>query len=114
MKMLPDAAGDVELLTGIAAGRSLTLVPYIFETHLQFLELSFAPGDTSATVRTKIPLDADVLADVSQDRPSVPPPGLGFATTQMNKCIYRGGQNIDQQHISYSSSTETGAPVVFL
>ncbi|XP_063738782.1 protein dachsous [Eleginops maclovinus] len=54
--------GDVELVTGITAGNNVKLVPKIFEGHLEFLELSFTLGDTSATVRTKKPLDADQLA----------------------------------------------------
>nr|XP_046231654.1 cadherin-23 isoform X2 [Scatophagus argus] len=58
--------GDVELLTGIAAGSDVKLVPYIFPSHLEFLELTFTLGETSATVRTKKPLDADILA--SSDR----------------------------------------------
>ncbi|CAG5946960.1 unnamed protein product [Menidia menidia] len=54
--------GDVEVVNGIEAGRSVQLVPYLFPDHIEFLEMSFTPGDTSATVRTKMPLDADVLA----------------------------------------------------
>ncbi|XP_030282168.1 cadherin-23-like [Sparus aurata] len=56
-------AGDVELITGITAGSGVKLVPYIFDNHLEYLELSFMIGDTSATVRTKKPLDADTLTD---------------------------------------------------
>ncbi|XP_041840144.1 protocadherin Fat 4 [Melanotaenia boesemani] len=54
-------AGDVEVINGIAAGTNVKLVSHIFPVHLEFLELSFALGDTSATVRTKKPLDADAL-----------------------------------------------------
>ncbi|XP_034543326.1 cadherin-23-like [Notolabrus celidotus] len=53
--------GDVELFTGITAGSGVQLVPHIFDEHLEYLELSFTLGDTSATVRTKKPLDADTL-----------------------------------------------------
>ncbi|KAM7419871.1 hypothetical protein PAMA_016804 [Pampus argenteus] len=60
--------GDVEVVNGIAAGSRVKLVPHIFPNHLQFLELSFTVGDTSATVRTKKPLDADVLADYNNTR----------------------------------------------
>lgn len=60
-----DAAGDVELVNGVAPGGRVKLVPYVFPAHLDFLELSFTPGETSATVRTNKPLDADVLAAVS-------------------------------------------------
>ncbi|XP_030290590.1 cadherin EGF LAG seven-pass G-type receptor 2-like [Sparus aurata] len=55
--------GDVELVTGIAAGRGVKLVPYMFDKHLEYLELSFMTGDTSVTIRTKKPLDADTLTD---------------------------------------------------
>ncbi|XP_026158869.1 protocadherin Fat 4 [Mastacembelus armatus] len=54
--------GDVELVNGISAGTGVKLVPHIFVAHLEFLELSFTLGDTTATVRTKKPLDADALA----------------------------------------------------
>ncbi|KAL3066367.1 hypothetical protein OYC64_016342 [Pagothenia borchgrevinki] len=54
--------GDVEVFTGITAGSNVKLVPKIFDNHLEFLELSFTLGETSATVRTKKPLDADLLA----------------------------------------------------
>ncbi|XP_034400280.1 protocadherin Fat 4 [Cyclopterus lumpus] len=52
--------GDVELVGGITSG--VKLVSFIFPEHLQYLELSFTPGEASATVRTKKPLDADSLA----------------------------------------------------
>ncbi|XP_038568570.1 protocadherin beta-9-like [Micropterus salmoides] len=55
--------GDVEVVKGITEGSGVKLVPYIFPKHLEFLELSFTLGDTNATVRTKTPLDADILAD---------------------------------------------------
>ncbi|XP_051241011.1 protein dachsous isoform X1 [Dicentrarchus labrax] len=58
--------GDVELVNGITSGSNVKLVPYIFATHLEFLELSFTLGETSATVRTKKPLDADAL--IGSDR----------------------------------------------
>lgn len=74
--MLPDAAGDVEQLIGITPGNTLELVGNLFDHHLDYLELSFVPGSNTAMVRTKIPLDADNLTDVSQAHPSVPTPGL--------------------------------------
>lgn len=49
----------------------MKLVSYIFPVHLEFLELSFTPGANTATVRTKKPLDADVLASVSQETVTV-------------------------------------------
>ncbi|XP_036950739.1 cadherin-23-like isoform X6 [Acanthopagrus latus] len=55
--------GEVEVVTGITAGSGVKLVPNIFDKHLEYLELSFTLGDTSATVRTKKPLDADTLTD---------------------------------------------------
>ena len=55
------------MVTGITAGSGVKLVPNIFDKHLEYLELSFTLGDTSATVRTKKPLDADTLTDVSYD-----------------------------------------------
>ncbi|XP_022623411.1 cadherin-5-like [Seriola dumerili] len=53
---------DVEVVNGIAAGNNVKLVPYVFPDHMEFVELSFTLGETSTTVRTKKPLDADVLA----------------------------------------------------
>ncbi|KAM8880447.1 protein dachsous isoform 2-T2 [Spinachia spinachia] len=53
-------SGEVEVVRGITGG--VKLVPHIFPTHLQFVELSFTPGDAAATVRTVTPLDADALA----------------------------------------------------
>ncbi len=54
------------MVNGIAEGSGVTLVDMYFPNHLEFLELNFALGDTSATVRTKKPLDADALTAVSQ------------------------------------------------
>ncbi|TKS68735.1 Protocadherin Fat 4 FAT tumor suppressor -like protein 4 [Collichthys lucidus] len=54
-----DAAGDVELVTGINSGMNVKLVPYLFPTNLEFLELFFTSGNTSAIVRTKKALDAE-------------------------------------------------------
>ncbi|XP_027138360.1 protocadherin Fat 4 isoform X1 [Larimichthys crocea] len=51
--------GDVELVTGINSGMNVKLVPYLFPTNLEFLELIFTLGDTSAIVRTKKALDAE-------------------------------------------------------
>ncbi|XP_067355536.1 protocadherin Fat 4 isoform X2 [Channa argus] len=55
--------GDVELVNGITPGQSVKLVPYFYPTHLEFLELIFTLGDTTAIIRTKKPLDAEALAD---------------------------------------------------
>ncbi|CAK6984226.1 protocadherin Fat 4-like, partial [Scomber scombrus] len=54
-------SGDVELVTGITAGSNVELVPFFFPAHLEFLELIFTAGETTATVRTKKPLDAEML-----------------------------------------------------
>lgn len=64
-----DAPGEVELLTGIPAGFGVKLVSFVFPEHLQFLELVFTAGDSSATVRTRKALDADVLPSVSPNDP---------------------------------------------
>ncbi|RVE76560.1 hypothetical protein OJAV_G00009860 [Oryzias javanicus] len=53
--------GDVELITGIPEGTNVLLVPYAFPEHLEYLELSFTLGETTAMIRTKKTLDADVL-----------------------------------------------------
>ncbi|XP_017289255.1 cadherin-23 [Kryptolebias marmoratus] len=55
-------SGDVELLTNIDPSNTVTLVSYAFSEHIEFLELIYSPGDTNATVRTKKPLDAEILA----------------------------------------------------
>ncbi|XP_047434008.1 protein dachsous-like [Mugil cephalus] len=54
-------SGDVEMFTGIQEGVGVKLVPNFFPHHLEFLELVFTLGDTNAIVRTKMPLDSDVL-----------------------------------------------------
>ncbi|XP_014894865.1 protocadherin-like wing polarity protein stan [Poecilia latipinna] len=51
--------GDVELVSGIPAGTSVRLELDIYPEHLQFLELNFTSGETTVTVRTKKPLDAE-------------------------------------------------------
>lgn len=48
------------MVTGFPAGTTLELVTYL-EEHSKFLELNFTPGEISATIQTKIPLDADTL-----------------------------------------------------
>lgn len=67
--ILHDAAGDVERIDGIVPGTSVKLVDYVFLPHLEFLELSFTPGDSFAVVRTKKPLDADAPMSVSLGKP---------------------------------------------
>ncbi|XP_047434007.1 cadherin-23-like [Mugil cephalus] len=58
-------SGDVEMFTGIQATQGVKLVPNLFPHHLEFLELVFTLGDTNAIVRTKMPLDSDVLKNTS-------------------------------------------------
>jgi hypothetical protein len=41
------------------------LVANVFPEHLDFLELVFLPGETTANVITRKKLDADVLVEVS-------------------------------------------------
>ncbi|CAJ1052822.1 cadherin-23-like [Xyrichtys novacula] len=60
--------GDVEVVTGITPGSNVKLVPFLFPDQLEFLELGFTLGDTSATVRTRKPLDADNTILASRDR----------------------------------------------
>lgn len=56
------------MVVGIEAGHNVKLVAHLFPPHLEYLELSFTPGETTATVRTKKPLDADTLAAVSWEK----------------------------------------------
>ncbi|KAF6724536.1 Protocadherin Fat 4 [Oryzias melastigma] len=53
--------GDVELITGIPGGTNVLLVPYAFPEHLEYVEMIFTLGDTTAMIRTKKTLDADAL-----------------------------------------------------
>ncbi|KAM3622826.1 uncharacterized protein V6R79_003596 [Siganus canaliculatus] len=55
--------GVVEEVTGIPVGHTVSLVSYRFPEHLDFVGLSFTPGETNVIVRTRKPLDADVLGD---------------------------------------------------
>ncbi len=56
--------GDVELLTNIGPNDRLVLDAYLFPIGLQFVELVHIDGESTATVRTKKPLDADELKEV--------------------------------------------------
>lgn len=58
-------AGVVELVTGFPAGTNLVLDFHYFLEQSQFLELNFTIGETSATICTKKPLDANALKNVS-------------------------------------------------
>ena len=60
-----ECTGSVELVTGITAGSHVLLVANVFPEHLDFLELVFLPGGTTAKVITRKMLDADVLVEVS-------------------------------------------------
>lgn len=57
-------AGVVELVTGFPAGTDLVLDLHYFPEQSQFLELNFTFGETSATICTKKPLDANTLQNV--------------------------------------------------
>lgn len=56
--------GDVEILTNIGPNDRLVLEAYLFPIGLKFVELIYSAGDSTATVRTKKPLDADELKEV--------------------------------------------------
>ncbi|XP_073699386.1 protocadherin Fat 4 [Garra rufa] len=53
--------GDVEILTNIRPEDRLVLETYLFPIGLEFVELIHSDGDSTATIRTKKPLDADEL-----------------------------------------------------
>ncbi|XP_035262154.1 cadherin EGF LAG seven-pass G-type receptor 2-like [Anguilla anguilla] len=55
--------GAVEEFTGVLAEYNVQLVGYLFPSHIQFLELMFFPENSTATVYSKSPLDADVLIE---------------------------------------------------
>lgn len=53
--------GVLEEVTGISAETTLVLNSPMFPEHLDYVELSYTPGETSATIRTKKPLDAKIF-----------------------------------------------------
>ncbi|KAK2909309.1 hypothetical protein Q8A67_005146 [Cirrhinus molitorella] len=55
--------GDVEIITNIRPEDRLVLEAYLFPIGLEFVELVYTDGDSTATVRTKKPLDADELKE---------------------------------------------------
>ncbi|XP_077102018.1 protocadherin Fat 4-like [Siphateles boraxobius] len=55
--------GDVEIITNIGPDEHLVLEGHLFPTGVTFLELVYSNGDSTATVRTIKPLDADVLKE---------------------------------------------------
>ncbi|XP_077103055.1 protocadherin alpha-3-like [Siphateles boraxobius] len=55
--------GDVEIITNIGPDEHLVLEGYLFPTGVTFLELVYSNGDSTATVRTIKPLDADQLKE---------------------------------------------------
>ncbi|XP_051751356.1 protocadherin Fat 4-like isoform X3 [Ctenopharyngodon idella] len=55
--------GDVEIITNIGPDDHLVLEGYLFPIGVTFLELVYSNGDSTATVRTIKPLDADVLQE---------------------------------------------------
>ncbi|KAL0202899.1 hypothetical protein M9458_000917, partial [Cirrhinus mrigala] len=54
---------DVEILTNIRPEDRLVLEEYFFPIGLEFVELVYSDGGSTATVRTKKPLDADELKE---------------------------------------------------
>ncbi|XP_042573254.1 protocadherin Fat 1-like isoform X3 [Cyprinus carpio] len=58
--------GDVEILTNIGPNDRLVLEAYLFPIGLKFVELIYSAGDSTATVRTKKPLDADELKEYGE------------------------------------------------
>ncbi|KAI5625920.1 protocadherin Fat 3-like [Silurus asotus] len=60
--------GDVESLTNISPGDSLQLEGYPFPIGKDFLELVHVPGETTGTIRTTKPLDADALTEIRNRR----------------------------------------------
>ncbi|KAI5089853.1 protocadherin Fat 3-like [Silurus meridionalis] len=60
--------GDVESLTNISPGDSLQLEGYPFPISKDFLELVHVPGETTGTIRTTKPLDADALTEIRNRR----------------------------------------------
>ncbi len=56
--------GEVEHLTNIGPNDRLVLDAYLFNISLEFVELIHIDGESTATVRTKKPLDADELKEV--------------------------------------------------
>ncbi|XP_017312969.1 protocadherin Fat 4 [Ictalurus punctatus] len=55
--------GDVEILTNISPGENLQLEAHHFSIGITFLELVHLPGETTATIKTTKPLDADALSE---------------------------------------------------
>lgn len=63
--------GDVEILTNISPGENLQLEAHHFSIGITFLELVHLPGETTATIKTTKPLDADALSEVSSHTPLI-------------------------------------------
>lgn len=62
--------GDVENLTNIGPDDNLRLENYLFPIGRTFLDLVYVPGQTTATITTTKPLDADVLKEVLLPHPT--------------------------------------------
>ncbi len=56
--------GDVEILTNIRPNDRLVLESHLFPIGLEYVELVYSVGESTATVRTRKPLDADELKEV--------------------------------------------------
>lgn len=59
-------AGVLEVVTGIPVGTTLVLDSPMFPEHLDYVELIHTPGETSATIRTKKPLDVKIFHEVNE------------------------------------------------
>ncbi|XP_059410729.1 protocadherin Fat 1-like isoform X3 [Carassius carassius] len=58
--------GEVETLTNIGPNDRLVLESYLFPVGLEFVELIYSEGDSTASVRTRKPLDADKLKEFGE------------------------------------------------
>ncbi|XP_026118590.1 protocadherin Fat 1 isoform X2 [Carassius auratus] len=58
--------GEVERLTNIGPNDRLVLELYLFPVGLEFVELIYSEGDSSASVQTRKPLDADELKEYGE------------------------------------------------
>ncbi|KAF4118311.1 hypothetical protein G5714_000362 [Onychostoma macrolepis] len=58
--------GDVEILTNIRPDDRLVLESHLFPVGLDYVELVYSDGESTATVRTRKPLDADELKEYGE------------------------------------------------
>ncbi|KAF4118315.1 hypothetical protein G5714_000366 [Onychostoma macrolepis] len=65
-RVLEGYEGDVEILTNIRPSDRLVLEAYLFPVGLGYVELVHTDGESTATVRTRKPLDADELKEYGE------------------------------------------------